>query len=274
MDVKIEGENAVRHLDLTTNNHASDPGDTPPWPYVDGAAIGPGDPCKKEKKKVQKHCSPEKDWKKNCPPAPMAPHHAAGGAAPDASSPDRPAYDELLNLYEQQQYDFARQVEENPCLRARRCMLVPKEERKTKGPKGECCDGQTPHHVIDGASFTNMPGWGKYDYKAASCVCCEGTNQTTATHGQIHLRTGVQCQDLASQGKWNRKTATTAGAKSVRKTFPGSGCSQKCLEAQIKHSHDQAKDNPAGPDQPIQPVAQNNMTAEPEYRAFARFDMR
>lgn len=34
MDVKIEGKNAVRHLDMTTNNHASTPGDTPPWAYV------------------------------------------------------------------------------------------------------------------------------------------------------------------------------------------------------------------------------------------------
>lgn len=35
MDVKFEGENVVRHLDLTTHNHASMPGGTPPWPYCD-----------------------------------------------------------------------------------------------------------------------------------------------------------------------------------------------------------------------------------------------
>lgn len=35
MDVKIEGENAVRSLDMTTNNHASTPGDTPPMVYTD-----------------------------------------------------------------------------------------------------------------------------------------------------------------------------------------------------------------------------------------------
>ncbi len=36
MNVKIEGKNAVRHLDLTTNNHMSTmPGNTPPWPYLD-----------------------------------------------------------------------------------------------------------------------------------------------------------------------------------------------------------------------------------------------
>ncbi|WP_290639358.1 DUF4150 domain-containing protein [Aquabacterium sp.] len=38
MDVKVEGENVVRHLDITTNNHASMPGNSPPMPHVDGMA--------------------------------------------------------------------------------------------------------------------------------------------------------------------------------------------------------------------------------------------
>lgn len=46
MDVKVEGENVDRHLDLTTNNHASKPGDTPPWPFVDSASPPSQiDPC-------------------------------------------------------------------------------------------------------------------------------------------------------------------------------------------------------------------------------------
>ena len=40
MNVKVEGENVVRHLDITTNNHASStPGNTPPMPYTDGMAM-------------------------------------------------------------------------------------------------------------------------------------------------------------------------------------------------------------------------------------------
>jgi 5-methylcytosine-specific restriction endonuclease McrA len=35
MDVKFEGENVPRHLDLTGHNEASDPPNAPPWPYVD-----------------------------------------------------------------------------------------------------------------------------------------------------------------------------------------------------------------------------------------------
>lgn len=46
MDVKIEGKNAVRHLDMTTNNHASTPGDTPPWVFVASMSVG-GNSCDK-----------------------------------------------------------------------------------------------------------------------------------------------------------------------------------------------------------------------------------
>jgi len=45
MDVKVEGQNVVRHLDLTTHNHASDPGQTPPHPYLDSSAIGNPPEC-------------------------------------------------------------------------------------------------------------------------------------------------------------------------------------------------------------------------------------
>jgi len=35
MDVKVEGENVVRNLDITTHNHGSVPGNSPTWPYLD-----------------------------------------------------------------------------------------------------------------------------------------------------------------------------------------------------------------------------------------------
>ncbi len=40
MDVKVEGQNAVRHLDITTHNHASPPPQTPPMPEAEGMAVG------------------------------------------------------------------------------------------------------------------------------------------------------------------------------------------------------------------------------------------
>jgi hypothetical protein len=35
MNVKIEGKNAVRHMDMATHNHASMPANTPPQTYLD-----------------------------------------------------------------------------------------------------------------------------------------------------------------------------------------------------------------------------------------------
>ncbi|MCC8392302.1 DUF4150 domain-containing protein [Paraburkholderia sp. MMS20-SJTR3] len=46
MDVKLENENVVRMMDLTTHNHGSVPGNTTPWPYIDEMAALQGDgPC-------------------------------------------------------------------------------------------------------------------------------------------------------------------------------------------------------------------------------------
>lgn len=65
-DVKIEGQNAVRHLDLTTHNHNPPPGQTPPFPNLDTMAVG-GTSCQsifaKEKMVVHRHGD-----KKKCPP--------------------------------------------------------------------------------------------------------------------------------------------------------------------------------------------------------------
>jgi hypothetical protein len=43
MDVKCEGENVVRHLDVTTHNHMSQPPNTPPMAYQDGFAVASAD---------------------------------------------------------------------------------------------------------------------------------------------------------------------------------------------------------------------------------------
>lgn len=234
MDVKIEGKNVVRHLDMTTHNHASPTTNTPPWAYVDSVAIGKNDPCKKEKKKVQKHCSPEKDWQENnCPPPPPE--------IPDAPAKNTPAYDawKLENKARLELFDdFAKNCQENPCLRARKCMLVPKKERKTKGPKGECCPGQTGHHLIEGASFKGVSGWENYDYNAAPTVCCEGPSWHTGSHRDLHLLQSADVANLSHNGKWSRKQATETGAHAHRKAFPGSGCSKKCIKAQLNGGHD------------------------------------
>ncbi|MEE2732363.1 MAG: DUF4150 domain-containing protein [Pseudomonadota bacterium] len=65
MDVKFEGENAVRHLDLTTHNHASKPGQTPPFPEVEGMAPPVQVDCEKVlfEYPVKPHSEQQKDCK-------------------------------------------------------------------------------------------------------------------------------------------------------------------------------------------------------------------
>jgi hypothetical protein len=61
MDVKVEGLNVCRHTDSMTHNHASWPGNTSDWKYLD-TQIAKG-PCKDEFKNVKKKCKPTKKEK-------------------------------------------------------------------------------------------------------------------------------------------------------------------------------------------------------------------
>ena len=57
MDVKFEGENVVRHLDLTTHNHASKPSNGPPWPYMDEMSVKQQGACNNDRDKEQAACN-------------------------------------------------------------------------------------------------------------------------------------------------------------------------------------------------------------------------
>ncbi len=53
MDVKFEGKNVARHLDITTHNHGSMPGNTPPMPTVESMAPPAPDKPKKKSGKLR-----------------------------------------------------------------------------------------------------------------------------------------------------------------------------------------------------------------------------
>ncbi|MFK8031235.1 MAG: PAAR-like domain-containing protein [Gammaproteobacteria bacterium] len=54
MNVKVEGHNVCRHQDTMTHNHASKPGNTGPWFYIDTRASRSD--CKREIEKVEREC--------------------------------------------------------------------------------------------------------------------------------------------------------------------------------------------------------------------------
>lgn len=65
MDVKVEGKNVVRHLDMTTHNHGSMPSNSAPWLYKDAAATDPGD-CAHDVDAIDTECSSINDKSRAC----------------------------------------------------------------------------------------------------------------------------------------------------------------------------------------------------------------
>jgi hypothetical protein len=281
MDVKYEGKNVVRHMDLTTHNHASQPGNTVPWPYSDRMELAEGlEQCDGERKRVEKACDTSK--KVVCPDTEtlkgaLKKRSAAKKNAGDGFSTN-PAYLAAHTGVLKEYSSLAKTINADPCQKALRCFLAPYKPNR-------CCPGQTGDHLIDSASFTDGPafagqprnqhptkaGWSKYQTDKAPVMCVEGPNQTTATHGQMHTRRGVVAlKEADAKGEWPRAKATAIGAKAARKTFPDSKCTQKCLEAQLNHYHSQAKDK--GKEKPIN--ACTSMTSNQSERDKSLAEMR
>jgi hypothetical protein len=215
MDVMIEGENAVRHMDLMTHNHASFPGNTPTWPYIDEMAGSPGKGCEKERKKVEDNCSgdQDKDCKtpacqqaKKCMLVPHTPLASEGQTG--CCEGDTPHH--LIEVH---------------------CFTE----------EGARSDG------------TRLPGFGGYNDKRAPCVCVTGSRYKEE-HGNMHAiqgRAERNCMNpagprsqMGGNGTWNYGAAKKGAVEAHQKTFPKSGpddkpCSKECLEQQLDNYHKQ-----------------------------------
>lgn len=152
------------------------------------------------------------------------------------------------------------------CLRARKCSLVPFSSKSHIGSRaradqvqtsesnsGGCCPGQTGHHLIPGSLIKPRPGKDQhgckdYNHAAAPVVCVESTNQHSGSHKRVHdaLDAGLQHRvDISESPGWfdrppvrdgamSMDEAIKAAAESHARAFPLSGCSKKCIEAQLK----------------------------------------
>ncbi|MBP7148227.1 MAG: DUF4150 domain-containing protein [Acidobacteria bacterium] len=268
MDVKVEGQNVVRNLDLTTHNHASFPGDTPVWPYLDKASVDAGTgPCADEMKREKEAC---KDYKPNktdgrdvCADAGLT---KKLGRAFDVE------FQTSLGTVQNRAEVLASadRAEAEACLRARRCQLQQYDKDKTG-----CCPGQTPHHLVEASALFEtgrgpknkgdaVDGFGPlaalkrgepaYNEHRAPCVCAEGVTNTVGTHGFMHtLQSSMNAAapeeelDFFLDGKVQKrkvKAQTYAQAKenanrAMMKTFPLSFCSPACINAQLDNYHNQ-----------------------------------
>jgi endogenous inhibitor of DNA gyrase (YacG/DUF329 family) len=236
MDVKVEGKNVVRHLDLTTHNHRSLPSNTPPIVYLDRMALIRKSDCENEQAAIERECNPRKE-KAKCPDSSAVDAAKERRDSLPTGSADRDTANAVVNIALEQ---YAGEIRDNPCLNALQCAMVSYD----KGSDGACCPPQTPEHLVPASQFGPNRGKGHGKYKAgqAPCVCAEG-----GAHASTHGRLGRFRRDyMKKEGipinkkgdytpRWTFADSAKCGASSAHETYPH--CSERCMESQLNIGH-------------------------------------
>jgi hypothetical protein len=269
MDVKVEGENVVRHLDLTTHNHASTPGQTPPWPFVDEASSAESGPCDREQREVETKCSP---WEqgRGCPEAAIgrvrraeARRDAARIASGEGSHDHNAAQQKVRSEY----LGYTHELNRDDCRKALRCMMLPKKD--VPGTVG--CPKQTGEHAIQDSSFDRnlYPGYRNED---APTTFTEGPSYHLGEHGLVS-----RCRQQGIQA-WQRnntppggappdtiplETAADIGADCHCQENPH--CRKDCIKEQTLNGHAQMGVNASDP---IRPATSASAKADPDFEVM------
>jgi hypothetical protein len=218
MDIKVEGENVVRMLDSTTHNHASLPGNSPPWPYLDEVAVpGITQTCKDEANREKASCS-------------------------DTSGA----------------YKSGEECCSDPkCQEARQCMLVryggPGSPNCCSGKTGHHILPNSLLQEVRADSSTNVPGLKRtgpnaYDVNKGPCVCVTGENHSSGEHGVLHQQTKQKLRAvLEAGGTLSYDLAKAKVAEAHAETFVNPDgkpqCNPDCIAAQIDASLAPARTN-------------------------------
>jgi len=218
MDVKFEGENVVRNLDMTTHNHGSVPSNTGPWPFIDAATPPANHPCKDDFNRERAACGPleqDKNGKK-------------------------------LSKGKAKAKRCAKTKEAKACREAQKCMLQPWRPNR-------CCKGEQGHHLVEVHCFSPVGGRtqgkllpqfkGGYDEKKAPVVCATGPRDDKE-HGALHaVQQQMEAAHHANGGKWTFQQARDAGVTAHALVYPD--CNPDCTKKQLDNYHKQKK--PDGP---------------------------
>lgn len=152
----------------------------------------------------------------------------------------------------------------NPCIKARKCLLVP--YKKTGSVDGDgCCPGQTGHHVLPGAMFNKFEKkdgkyevkkdakgndakrdcWGKYNHNDALTMCLEGTTNraTNGSHGLAHAGTAALLVKDRESPDMDYTNARNKMSKMMAKEF---GCDEECIKKQLDDSYSKMYDKKCG----------------------------
>jgi hypothetical protein len=219
MDVKIEGENVVRNLDMTTHNHACSPANgSVPTVHVAQTSLGKFTNCSGDSTKAQDSC---KDSAEQCP-----------GSLSKPVKAQRKGFKRKNGLSRTAQAGAQATTDANgsKCVQAMRCFLRP--YKPAKGKAG-CCPGQTPHHIPPKSMMKGAKGYSK---DAALCVCLEGASQHVGSHGENHAaldhiasKPGVlDAKGQCTVAEYNKTCANAVAAQC--------GCNADCVAEQLDNS--------------------------------------
>jgi hypothetical protein len=233
MDVKFEGLNVVRHLDMTTHNHNPSVGnESAPWPQIDTQALSAQSKCSSDKVKKDKAC----EGKDPCPGVlKMKPGQLKKQVAktPSKRMASVAALDSTPQGSESRTSKAAgaatKEANSSKCVKASRCHLRP---YKPKKGQPACCPGQTPHHIPPKTCFKGVK---KYNKNSALCVCMEGTSQHVGSHGKNHAaidhlakNAGIKPGQKSSIADYNKICAQAVAVQC--------GCNANCIKQQLDES--------------------------------------
>jgi len=225
MDVKVEGENVVRNLDMTTHNHGSGANGPAPMVHTATSALGKIDACKKEKEKVEEKCGDE-----DVDPCPgslaesvtdQRAHFKRGG---DESRTKRAGA------------KATKEAQADACVKAMRCHLRPYSPMKEKGG---CCPGQSPHHIPPKSMMAAIGGG--YSESTALCICMEGASQHVGSHGEAHAALDHIASKPGALDAKGQCTLSEYNKACADATQAQTGCSADCIEAQLNGSFSDAQ---------------------------------
>lgn len=149
----------------------------------------------------------------------------------------------------------------NPCLRARKCLLVPYKETDSQADtwagKG-CCPGQTGHHLLPDAMFRDheqsklareawrndptkkgeiprdrLPKekcWDGYSVARAPTICMEGTTNTMGSHGLFHKYSEAKIAAYQGTSSMRYEKARDLMVEEVARLY---GCNASCMKEQL-----------------------------------------
>lgn len=144
-------------------------------------------------------------------------------------------------------------AEVNPCLRARKCRLVPYNKTDSASEQantGEgCCPGQTGHHIIPDSAAQDA-GCRGYTKGSAPVICLEGASNNHGSHGRAHQELKILMDTFNGGDKEPYKDIyrgpmVDAAMKSISASTLN--CSRECLIAQLNSYYTDCRKFKANP---------------------------